>query len=221
MPQDYPTADDLEAYLLTLGIYPSDPPRAELAALDLPGKAAAAVAEWETRTGYKPFLANGSDTTRIYDPPGHGRYLELGTGLLSVSALFTGVTAETPGTERVEGTDFWLEAVEAAYEGGPYEVITFPGGWGGPRRSIAITGRWGYASTVPDDAWQAILMRGAALCAPQLSLVLGGGAESVRVLSSEVRYPSAAQGGPLASQAAGWQSLFDAAVRRYRRVEIS
>jgi hypothetical protein len=218
MPDAYPTAADLEAYLVTLGLYPAG--AAELDALDLEGKAAAAVVEWETRTGYRPFLANGSDTTRVYDPP-PGRFLELGTGLLSVSALYTAVTTASPGAVQTEGTDFWLERATAAYDGAPFEVITFAGCPYGERRSIAITGLWGYSATVPDDAWQAILARGAWLCAPQAAMVMGGGAEAVRVLSSEVRYPSAATGGPLAAQQKAWSAMFEAAVRRYRRVDVS
>jgi hypothetical protein len=218
MPDQMPTGADLEAYLVTLGLYTAG--SAELGALELEGKAAAAVVEWETRTGYRPFLANGSDTTRIYDPP-YTRFLELAAGVLSVSALMTGVGVASPGTARAEGTDFWLERAQAAYEDAPFEVVTFACSPGGARRSITITGRWGYAATVPDDAWQAILARGAWLCAPQAAMSMGGGAEVVRVLSSEVRYPSAATGGPLAAQQAAWTALFEAAVRRYKRVEIA
>src|SRR5579872_4286099 len=114
--------------------YPTDSDVAALAAtVALPGgysfagMAAAAVAEWERRTGYLPFLGSGSAQSRSFDPPGPnrrtlsgfsllggGRLLDLESGLYGLTSVSIGVGPDSPGTELVNGTDFWPEPLNAA-----------------------------------------------------------------------------------------------------------
>src|SRR5580704_1881625 len=98
--------------------YPTDSDVAALAAsVPLPsgytftGMGAAASAEWERRTGYRPFLGSGVDSTRLFDPPGPnrrtlsgysllggGRILDLESGIYGLTSLSIGVGQDAPGT---------------------------------------------------------------------------------------------------------------------------
>ena len=103
----YPADSDLSALLTSTGLTVP-------ASLDLQEKCDAAVAEWETRTGWLPYLAaSGADgqptvSTRLFDPAQpagrgdsrSGRSLFLGAGLLSLVSLAVGVT---PGPNGVYG----------------------------------------------------------------------------------------------------------------------
>jgi len=163
--------------------YPTDSDVAALAAsVPLPsgfaftGMAAAAAAEWERRTGYRPFLGSGSGSTRVYDPPGPnrrtlsgysllggGRILDLESGLYGLTSLSIGVGPSAPGTALTLGTDFWLEPLNADQIGVPWQRVRFRAPIFGLESSVAVTGLFGYGSSVPEDAWQAIARLGCAL----------------------------------------------------------
>ncbi len=211
----FPDADALAAYISSLNIIPAADLADRLAAMDLGSKVAAAQAEWERRTGWRPFLASGTPTERIFDPPNGNGVLSLHGGALSIDSLFAGVTLDSAGTEQVEGRDFFPEPPPYGW---PYTALRFP--WGCCFRSpnsVVITADWGFTATLPADVREACLQYGAWLCAPQLSLLLSGGVESLRVLSSEVKYGS---GGALSTQAKGWIGTFEQAVCRYMRVVL-
>ena len=176
--------------------YPTDSDVAALAAsVPLPsgytftGMAAAAVAEWERRTGYRPFLGSGVNSTRAYDPPGPnrrtlsgysllggGRILDLESGIYGLTSLSIGVGQDAPGTALVLGTDFWLEPLNADVIGVPWQRVRFRAPIFGLESSVSVVGLFGYGSVIPEDAWQAIARLGCALGLSQLAEGLKVGA---------------------------------------------
>lgn len=163
--------------------YPTDSDVAALAAsVPLPsgftftGMAAAAVAEWERATGYRPFLGSGMPETRTYDPPGPnrrtlagfsllggGRLLDLESGIYGLTSVSIGVGPSAPGTVLTLGTDFWLDPLNADTIGVPWQRIRFRAPTFGLEGSVAVVGLFGYGALVPEDAWQAIARLGCAL----------------------------------------------------------
>jgi hypothetical protein len=158
----YPTSTNLATFLSGAGVVTTG--------LDLDGAILDGIDYFERETGRTPMLAGGSlvdraaavtDTTRTYDPPvGPKLVLDLGADLASL----TGIAVN--GTSQTLGADFWLEPANAPSLGKPYRRVQ----WAAYRwplqmaiqlqqwkQSIAITGRWGYRSTIPGDAWDAML----------------------------------------------------------------
>lgn len=137
---------------------------------------------WESATGYHPFQATVS-TTRFYDPPGANRrsnqglslyggdrVLDFGCGLVSLTSLVIGFDSLTQtGTQLVPNQDFWLEPVNSPLEEYPYQRVRFLVPVFGIENSIAVTGVFGYASTVPEDAFQAMIDYGFSATLSQLN----------------------------------------------------
>lgn len=160
----YPNAAELYQFLLGHGITPSQAmmsqlPRAQNAAND----------HFEDLINRK-LLAPTATATRYFDPPVNmEKVLFLGEGrdgdLASFTSLVydpTDATAET----LTQNTDFVLEPFNALANGGPYTMVRFKRRWWGPvpmvqRRSIQITGRWGYSTTIGADVFDALLAGGA------------------------------------------------------------
>lgn len=213
MPLTYPDGTDLLNYIASLGIVDEEVKDARFGALDLTVKAGAAAAEWERRTAWRPFLAQAGQSRR-FDAPWAARTLELSGGLLSLTTLTVDDDA------RTLDEDFWLGPENAAAKGLPYTFVEFAGrAVASARRGIEITGDWGRMETLTDDIWQAVLHYGACLCYPELSLGISKGAYSIRDVNFEIRYAGAGNG-PLFLEAQTWKSVFDAAVRRYKRVSL-
>lgn len=226
----YPADTDLREYLRSLRLFDADEEDAVFGALRLDQRIREAVAEWERATGYQPFLAAGAATERPFDPPGPpssagltrggGRVLDLAAGLATFTSLVVGVTATTPaGTALTRNTDFWLYPLDAEAEGRPWDRVEFASLQTGAPNSVRITGRWGWSTTVPDDAWGAILVGGALRCANQIGLAVSGGTYSVRTLNTETRFGG---GGtmPLSVEKTEWQRQWREAVSRYRRITM-
>ena len=157
----YPTAGDVEALLKSAKYWPADGDTTGIAlAREQAAIAAAGAArEFENRTGWLPFLAGPTATTRLFDATDGYGVLEFGAGLLAdpapVFKLATGDTVYGPDTS------YWLQPANAPYQDLPYtrlqSVHSLFGGrvssW--PNR-LSITGRWGYCSSLPPDVWVAI-----------------------------------------------------------------
>lgn len=154
MPATYPVASDVTAFLSSIGVTLDG-------SFPLASYVASAIGQFEKETGYVPFIA--TTQTRYYDAPGAkpdaygrgggGTLLQLDNSLISVSSLTVG------GQTKTLGTDF-------------YKVdINKPSAWAlrftapifGLPQCITIVGTWGYASAVPDDAWEAIRQSAAGL----------------------------------------------------------
>lgn len=166
----YPTRVDLGEWLQDAGFSAS-----ALANLDLTTAAAAGVATFEQATGRR-FLA--TTQTREYDPCRVSP-----RGVLDLKADLAALTSVAYGsTSYVVGTDVRAAPLNAPDDGRPYAWLEF-GHW---RRFYAATfplatlitvvGSWGYGTTIPDDAWQAMLAAGGLHLFPYLAQEFSRGA---------------------------------------------
>lgn len=199
MPSTYPADSDVTSLLTSMG--------AQLpSGFSVTGYAAQAVAEWERRTGYIPFLnTSGVDATRTFDPPGPnqrvmygtrlmggGMILDLKAGLYSLTSVTVGVTLDNPtGVLFTLGRDFWLEPVNADVESKPFEFIRFRVQQFGSQHSIQVIGRFGYGATIPQDAWEAIRRLGASLALKDVAEGLKTGLRKASELDVSEEYDPA------------------------------
>lgn len=159
----YPTRADLQAFLEGHGLDLAAALVAQLApAID----GARGDFEGDVR---RVMLAPEDDATRRFDPPrtwrDNGARLFLPKDLAALTTVVyqpTGQTAET----LTENEDYVLEPYDAPDDGYPYTCILFFRRWTQPigprmRRSLLVTGRWGFGTTIPGDAWLSICARGA------------------------------------------------------------
>ncbi len=226
MPAAFPTATEARAYLNSLGLVTT----AQVTAMDVESRVLAARAAFEESTGWYPFLAGGSDTSRQYDPPGPNdraavsgvlkggaRILELEAGLTQApTTLVTSYSPTFAGNALTHQTDFWMLPANADLRSKPFTAIEFVvPQWGSPR-SIRITGRFGYQTTVPDLAWNAVLQQVAFLCAPELAGKVSAGILSYTEGGITERYSDDALGGYVKQ----WQETWRRAVGTYRRVVL-
>ena len=157
----YPTGAEISAELTAHGITVS----ANQANL-LDGKALAGRLEFE-RDCHRVFLGKGSTEERKFDPPtvDSGRlYIE---DLASVSTVKFKPLNSATITYDIDD-DFFTLPENYSELGVPITAIEFSRRWVAPtrrylRRSILITGEWGYATAAngfPELAWQAMLAAG-------------------------------------------------------------
>lgn len=154
----YPASSDLSAFLSSGGFTVST-----ALSNQLPLALAAAIADFEKLTERRPFLGDSTESTRYFDPPTNGPLLFIDDLCAAPSAVTyqpAGASAQTL-TLR---TDYWLEPVNALAKGEPLTQLRFRRRWLQPlcendRQSIAVTGAWGYAQSVPDNVWWALLGR--------------------------------------------------------------
>jgi len=208
----YPTGTDLLEYMTDAGYTLTRP-------LSLSAKIKAACAEWDRGTGYIPFVSDGTVTTRYYNPPGANRggsglaaigggsFLDLEAGLTSLTSLTVTNIVYTLGTQ------FYLEDVNAPAKGRPYEMIRFTMPVWGNRQCIAVTGVFGFCLKLPDDAREAILQRGMALCAPQMSLKKTGGVTVRKQGDEEIRYSDKGVG---VGETSAWNDYFHERMTFYK-----
>lgn len=209
----YPTQADLESFLTAAGF--------TVGTLDTSTAIAAGIAEFEARARRK-MLAAASASTRYFDPPAG-----LPRGLLDFEgdlATLTGVVYRPQaGTAEmlVQNTDFVL--LEYNIAGAPdatgYWGAEFLRRWSLPlsfslRRSVEVTGRWGYGTSMPDDAWLAMVARAASLLAPSKGFSLSGG----RVRTEDSGVERVYGEDPVAGARRAWERQFEAAVAVYRRL---
>ncbi len=239
----YPAAQDLAALLVASKLAPSlDGLFA--GALPLQDFIDSAIAEWEDRTHYKPFLSDGTISTRQFTPGGpmpsaRGPFpwgtirggewlLDLGGGIINTAPtqsappgvqVIAGWLATDPGAGSVltYGMNYILQPFNNPARGLPYWWIE----WLGVPRfgnvdSIGVTAPWGYAQAVPTDAWTAILHKAAADLMPIAALRLTGG--RVALTQDDVKFqwdPNLA-----AALVSAFEKSFPRAVTRYKIEEM-
>lgn len=217
----YPDAADLRAAVQALNLEFS---AGDLASFPYEAKLDAAVGEFEEATGHQPFLAAASASARTFDSPAGGeRFLWFDTGLASL----TSVTMDDGDTTLTSGTDFYLYPANAAGRGRPYLALEYAVSgrvywWGsgvslgaGSSRAVTVTGRWGYATTLPAAAREAIISKALLLMSPEIVLSITGGLYSMQEETTTTRY-SGSGNTPLQTEIALWQKTYDDAVARYR-----
>jgi hypothetical protein len=205
----YPTATDLQELLTSAGV--------TIGTLETDDYAAAARQEFERRTG-RTMLAPGSTAVRYYDPPaGGGQYLDFGQDLAVLTSVVFQPASGSAET-LTENTDFWLRPLNAAADGQPYLGLELRRWWREPRaaelhRSIRVTGRWGFGTTLSEEVFSAIKFRAAELAMAAYGLNLSSG----RVQSSEAGVVRVWGEEPLLGARRGWREAFETAVIRYQR----
>lgn len=176
----YPTGTDLADYLTAAGFTVAVDMRDTLDAA-----AASGIAMFERLTGRK-FIGDTTAAVYYFDPPADTQ------GLLSLAPVrdMYSVTSiayyPTGGTSTALtlNTDYWLEPANNLAMGRPYEWIRFRSGrWLAPiapsqRRSIQVTGKAGYGTTIPDDAWEAMMSQAIIARLPLLQQKLTQGVTS-------------------------------------------
>jgi hypothetical protein len=155
----YPTHLDLDAFLASRGLSCSN-----LTKADKKAAIARAIRKWETETGWKPFLANDEDETRIIDGP-EGRMIFPGYGIISLTTL------SVDGNEYVADTGYWLQ--NRYSDEGPYTAIEFDGYITGARRAVELVGKFGFTLTLPEEVKDALLGYAAYGLYPQITGIDG------------------------------------------------
>ena len=209
----YPTGADLAAVLAGGGITVS----AALSAL-LDDAAAAGRYAFEAATG-RVMLAGVTDVEKEFSTPSPN------AGILDIPDLveLTGITYNPQGGSAetlVDATDYYLQPDNAPDEGKPWTQVRLRRSWYlplwyGNLRSIRITGRWGYADEIPEDAWLAMVYLGLTSQASMIIRSTTGGVKSRKEADRAEEYGTSA-----ADIVQAWESTAGSAVSRYRRVWI-
>ena len=168
---------------------------------------AGVIQEWEEATGWEPFLADASATTRQFDPT-FGYTLRL-PGYYTV----TGVTVD--GVAKTVNVDYWLHPQNHTAKKVPITSLRFHDPLTGEPASIAVTGRLGYDHEIKEDAWLAVLNKAVARC---LELAAGpyGSVSEIEQGLVKVKYGQEAG----RSTIDRFKAEFEKAARRYRRAEF-
>lgn len=227
MPADWPSTTDISNLLSAGGLTSTD-----WGSFSLANARLEAIAEWERLTNWKPFKVDTNDVTRYYDPPGPNQranfgypywgirggsnVLYLDAGLLSLTSLYVGYISDAqPGTELTLNTHFRLAPYNAVLMENPYTQIEFYAKHFGRERSIRIIGKFGYWTSIPDDAFTAVLNRAAwsVLAAVSSARVVGLGADWREADVSEKQPGASEIGAPYLLQ-------YKQAVARFRRIAL-
>lgn len=215
----YPGAEDLQSFLEAAELTLS----AELLA-QLPTAIAAARKDFEN-TVDRIMLAPADAAVRRFDPPAHWRDGGATLFLKRDLAAVTSVVYQPSGSDAetlTEGEDYELEPYDAPEDGQPYTRIRFlVRRWTGPlsarhRGSIRVTGRWGYATEIPEDAWLAMCARGAWRLFGQIAQASTGGMLGWSDADRKVDY-GVETWGRLRDI---WAAQYDGAVNNYKRWEL-
>jgi hypothetical protein len=181
-----------------------------------------------------PFLLQ-SQTTRYYTPPGPrpptsgiqslnggGRVLDLDCGCVSITSLSISdvpYTVSNPASTTFQG-QYWPEPINNPAIGRPFERIHFWAPiWGLPQ-SVAVTGVFGYAASMPYDAWGAMLSGAMWKAMSTVSAQRSqGAAERVQGQQRE-RYAFGKDTGAYFAEIAIWQNEWTSGIDTYRRVRF-
>ena len=164
--------------------------------------------------------------TRYYDPPGPparrgdafsslrggGSQLFFGAGLLTPSAVSVAGVAYDAGVQYV------LRPDNASLKGRPYTSLEFLVPPLARMGDVAVSGVWGYCLACPARVRGAVLAKAAALCAPQLALLISRGLVE-RKAGDEAERFSASGVTPIAAERRMWEAEFDRAVLDLGRQE--
>lgn len=217
----YPTGEDLEAFLVAAGFSVTE----DLADVDLELFAAAGWQAFNRESGRTMLAVSG--TRSFYRPEGPRGELDLGEDL--ASGVVPSLTDD--GTALTVNEDYVFLPLDAPGRGLPYNRLRFWRVWPTSRWTIepliVVTGSWGYGTTIPEDAWIGMLAMGALALAPQLAQLRTGGMQSWREADMAESYGDK----PLGGLVAGWQMVAattaggigpdgKARVGRYTRVTV-
>lgn len=200
----YPIASDVQALLTGTGLVSGSP--------TVTAELASAIAEFERLTGWRPFLAESVAATYRFDPPAWGSRLWLPCGFATITGVSVGVSHDSAGTALTVDEDYRTLPENAAAMVRPFTGIEFYVSCAGGSGSVRITGKRGFATTVPDDAWLAIAQRAASLA---LTRNAGAAALASQIEQGDLSIKAGGSG-----FVAAWDGAFAAAVATYRKIEV-
>jgi hypothetical protein len=214
----YPTATDIENFIEAGGITTTAGQQAFFASAALAGKQII-----EQRTG-RVFLGDGTNTTRYYEPPTtrSGRlYID---DLASLSTVTYQPSGQATATSWTLNTDYWVEPDNYAAKGLPITSLILRQGWSQPlsgtyRRSVIVTGQWGYATLAagfPDAVWLAMLAAGCVAVYGSIAQALTGGMLGWKEADVQEDYGVE----PLKRLRDSWAGIVETTVPLYRRMRI-
>lgn len=219
----YPVVQDVTALLTNAGLVAQPLP-------DFGQYLQAAIRCWEEMTGFMPFL--GAQSVTYFDPPGPnkgdwswyyggrmggGQRLDARGGIVSLNSLKVGRTPTYSGTQLTLNTDFWLEPFDGPRMGHPYTIVRFLNRQWGPPQSVAIDAMWGWGTTVPDDAWQAVLFLAGILASAESAGADTGGLKSISLGSSSYQF---FDDGAWAPAIRAWSISVNQTALRYKVLQI-
>lgn len=176
------------------------------------------------------------DTTRYYTPQGPERgqsqaqyrttfgrggssLLETDNGFVSVTQVTTGIGYDPSGNEingtvRTLHTEYDLYPENALAGRSPYEWLEFSFPLYGTRRSVKVTGRFGFCDNLSENVWRAILGNGAHWMQAEAQLLVTGGQARYKLDSVlEVQFPVDA----LTTHFKPWRDRFLTVAGKYDR----
>lgn len=145
----WPTLAEIQTKLALRGL--TVPPDAELTAI-IDG----VIAEWDSMTGYSPFLAETNPVTRTFDPPawrtGTPAELDLRNGYVEITSVKVFQVDGAGGTTLTLGSTGYQPWPQDA----PYRRLLLAFYVSGMPNTIEVIGRRGYSDSIPADAWKAL-----------------------------------------------------------------
>jgi hypothetical protein len=233
----YPSGESLRLFLEDAGMVPP---------LDLPGAVRAGIQGFE-RDCDRHFLAGltienepAPDEVRRFDPATvhrqggwGGAFLDFGPyGDLNAITSVVYAPANAPPETLAEGTDYWPLPANAPATGFPWTGMEFRRRFWAPllyhqHHALEITGSWGFGTTLPADAWRAMLIRSATLALTSISTsailsIAGGGLPLTGWKEADVSedYAIVPFSTVMTAARASWKEDYMAAISAYRRVEF-
>lgn len=198
-----PTGTDLSAFWAQMGI--DAPP-----SVNWDRTMASTIREFESATGYIPFLApryliDGPDgptsTTRTFTLCENSR-LDLRGGMMFA------VSVTVDGTLLTEGVDADYSLIRLV-DNGPVRYIKFNHRTSSREDGVVVVGYWGYTDSCPAEIFEALLRKAAAKLLP---ITQGGIGQMVRIQEGPVEYQY--QGATVIQQ---FESAYLDVVAGYRR----
>lgn len=208
MPAAYPIEAEVQAALTAASI--------DYGTVDLDVYLNAAITEFESRTGWQPFLEEAEDSTWWFDPPKYAdRILDLEGGFTEITSVTIGADRGMTGTVLTVLTDFVMKSYNLGIFR-PWNRIQFLTSPGYAPRSVKVIGLRGACATVPDDVFAAIRDYAGALAMPAITQALGA---VTKVKQGPVDYTlSSSDEDSGSSRVGSWTNAFTSVVNRYERV---
>lgn len=214
----YPINTDVQAFLVASGFTVT---AGQLAFMD---EAAAAGQQIIERRCGRVFLGSGSNSTRYFDPPSTRSGRLRIDDLASLNTVTYQPSGQVTATTWTENTDFWVQPDNRAVKLLPITSLVLKQRWSQPlstayRRSVIVSGQWGYATLAagfPEAVWTAMLAAGCLEVYEMIAQALTGGLLNWREADVQEDYGVE----PLRRLKDSWEARTETVVRLYRRWEI-
>ncbi len=182
-------------------------------AIDFNTALATAQKHIERETMFEPFLATASSSL-TFDPwevkyNSERLLLQLPGGLASNHPVTIVANSQT----LTQDSDYWMMSQRAIAAGKPFYAIEFLHPPSGPRKSLVITGYWGYSDVLPDYIFRAHVQLTCVQIAPEIAQALSGGLISWKEADTEEAYGA----DRLKVAVAGWNDAANKAINLCRK----